>query len=137
MKPKPNPERIFDEIESSIPDDLPERVLAAVQRYRGKDNPISRPELVQAVFGRLPEGSLSNSREDRQIRRVLPDLQEKYPILSSSGKGGYYYAESADEILAYAAELKSRAIALEQKSRSLLKLAATFGQDVKQLHLPL
>lgn len=132
---KPNPKLVYADIEASIPDDLPDIVLTVIRTHRGKENPISRQDLVLAVFGKTPKGSLSNSREDRQIRRVLPALQERYPILSSSGKGGYYYAASADEIVAYAGELKSRAIALEQKSRALLRLAAVFGQDVHQIPL--
>lgn len=131
-----DPYEIFEtEIKPAIPPDLPDRVLAVVARHRGKANAITRKRLLQSVFGYLPKGDLANSREDRQMRLVLLDLQGRYPILSSSGRGGYFYAESAEEIDAYASELESRAAALHEKSRKLHRLAAQFHKDV-QMRLP-
>lgn len=131
-----DPDEIFEiEIKHAIPADLPDRVLSVVQQHRGKADAISRKGLIKNVFGYLPKGDLVNSREDRQVRLVLLDLQDKHPILSSSGKGGYFYAASADEITAYARELESRAVALHKKSKKLVRQAVRFQTQV-QMMLP-
>jgi hypothetical protein len=126
------PEIAYDEIKHSIPDGLAERVLAELQKHVGKDNRISRLALVESTCNvHLERSALANSTYDRQVRLVLDELQGRYPILSSSGAGGYYYASSADEIAAYAAELNSRAMKLLNKSKRLVRQAKRFQRDVQ------
>lgn len=121
------PEDVFKHIVSSSPRDLEQRVLAVLREHVGKKKRISRQALVQRVFGKtIARGALANSTEDRQVRVALEALQYQHPILSSSGTGGYYYAESAEEIARYAAELDSRAKKLQQKSIRLARLAARY-----------
>lgn len=130
------PETHYAEIKATVPADLPARVLAVLKEHVGKDNRISRRDLVARVFNvNMNDIDLANSTLDRQVRYVLPDLQDRYPILSTSGGGGYYYAGSEDEIQRYAAELNSRAMKLLDKSRRLIKLAKRFRKEV-QLQFP-
>lgn len=125
------PEIAYEEIKH-IPAGLAERVLSVLQQHVGKDNRITRLALIKEACGvTLEREELANSTLDRQVRLVLDDLQARYPILSSSGAGGYYYASSADEIARYAVELNSRAMKLMQKSKRLMRQAKRFQRDVQ------
>jgi hypothetical protein len=126
------PEATYNELRSSIPEDLYPKILSVLKLHIGKANRITRRELDEAVWNLDFSGvDLNNSTLDRQVREVLVKLQEDYPILSTSGGGGYYYAGSADEISRYAAELDSRAKKLLGKSRKLLKMATRFQKEVQ------
>lgn len=119
------------QVKRAMPGDLPTRVLEIIRERRGKQNFITRVELVNRVFGLslAPHAKLENLREDRQIRLAIAQLQVKYPILSSSGNGGYFYAESADEIRTFCRELESRAAQLHEKVRHLQSVSLQeFGQ---------
>lgn len=129
------PRAVYETIKITTPDDLDSRVLAVLNRHRGKEIRISRRDLVKTVYGIDPGANLANSREDRQIREAIARLQDTYPILSSSGDGGYWLPESVDEINEYAAEINSRAMKLLEKSRRLLDQANTMRFDVRQMVL--
>lgn len=120
------PETIYHRIKSLMPADLPNRVLGVLQMHRGQQNRISRIDLVNAIFGlNMPAyAKLENLTEDRQIRSAIEELQGKYPILASSGMGGYYYAASVLEINRYIREIDSRAMKLMEKSRRLQRIAS-------------
>lgn len=131
------PRAVYETIQLTTPEDLDDRILLVLQTHRGKDHRISRRSLVEAIFGIAvdPDENLANSKEDRQIREAIARLQETYPILSSSGDGGYWLPGSAEEINEYAAEINSRAMKLLEKSRRLVAQAQTLRFDVHQLGL--
>lgn len=131
------PGEIYQEIKVSIPADLPERVLEIVKTHVGKANRVTRPELVELIFG-IPraEVNLNSSSLDRQIREVIATLQGRYPIISSSGSDGYWWPESMDEVNAYAGEILSRASALYEKSENVLRAARELFHEPPQMRLP-
>lgn len=131
------PETKFEEIRATLPADLESRVLAILKTHVGREQRISRRDLVAQAFGvDMQAVDLATSTLDRQVRMALESLQDRHPVLSTSGGGGYYYASSADEIARYAAELDSRAHKLLRKSRRLVRQARRFERDI-QLQLPL
>jgi hypothetical protein len=134
---RPTPREVYQNARASAPEDLDDRVLAVMREHKGKDHAISRRSLVRAVYGiEVPiDDDLSNSLDDRNIRDSIARLQECYPIIASSGTGGYWWAKSMDEIYAYAGEINSRAKKLLDKSRKLLNSAREFFEEPQQMRL--
>lgn len=132
-----SPADVYQEIKVTIPADLPERVLEILRERIGKDNRVTRPELVELIFG-IPraEVNLYSSTLDRQIREVIATLQGRYPIISSSGSDGYWWPASMDEVNAYAGEIQSRATALFEKSQNVLRAAQQLFHEPPQMRLP-
>lgn len=108
----------------TMPADLPSRVMKELEdefkQHPGQN--ISRVNFIFRVFGVVvTKDKLTNSDEDRQIRKTLEALQlQGYPIISSSGKsGGYRLAVDDGDILPYINELESRRKNLELKIAAL------------------
>lgn len=111
---------VYEKILATMPDGLERSLMNVLQHHVGNDKRISRAMLVRMIFNRPWS---ANCTEDRQIREAISSLQKTVPVLSDSGKGGYYLASSADEIKLYAEEIVSRARELEEKARWLRSLA--------------
>jgi len=131
------PADVYAEIQITIPVDLPDHVMRIIRAHVGKNNRVTRPELVEGIFG-IPreEVNLYSSTLDRQIREVIADLQARYPIISSSGSDGYWWPETMDEVNAYAREINSRATALYEKSQNVLRSARELFHEEPQMRLP-
>ncbi len=89
-------------------DDLDNEVLGEIMLHVGKENKISRSDLISAVTGILRPNI--HGTIDRSIRESLERLSERYPILSTSEEGGgYWYASSQEEIRRVMSSYRSRA----------------------------
>ena len=94
------------------------RVRFALSFRAGKDNRISRQELVRKVFGAWALNDQSNNnRFDRMIRQAIEDLREEMLICSSSGTDGYWLAETLQDVEEIAGEY-------ERRSKSMLTKAS-------------
>lgn len=123
-----SPRDAYNQIRAETPADLDRRVLAVMLHHRGLVNRISRRALVEQVFGvsLAADDDLNSLTLDRQVRASIARLQEDYPIVGSSGDGGYFLIGSLDELDAYEREIQSRATALLDKSRRLRRSAELF-----------
>jgi len=91
-----------------INDDLRQKLIRyMVQKgYIGKEHRVTRRELAVQLLGKF------NSLNDRKIRKA----KEGAPILSTSGKAGYYLPKSRQEIEAYIQENTNRIKALQERN---------------------
>jgi hypothetical protein len=113
---------VFFEIARDLDRGIERDVMTVLAGHQGKARRVSRSALVEKI-GRLPEYRGKNLvRVDRQVRLAIVKLQEQgYPILSDSGKGGYWLAGTPEEVEATCAELLSRCEKLQDKVRNLRK----------------
>jgi hypothetical protein len=88
-----------------------------------KDRRITRQGLIMATHA-----------EDRQLRDVIADLVTQYriPILSESGKPGYWLAETEAEKQESIAELLSRAEQLTERAKALRKAEIPAAADLRR-----
>ena len=88
-----------------------------------KSSRITRQGLVNALHA-----------DDRQLRDVIADLVTNYriPILSESGKPGYWLADSDDEKQESIAELRSRAKQLNERALALEKAQVPAAKELRQ-----
>lgn len=119
------PREVYETIIASSPAGLDETVLGILRARVGRENRILRRELVRNAVGKDYE----NASADRQVRRSIARLRKLYPVMSSSGDGGYWWAATRDEVLACMAETQSRARELESRARVLQRMAERFGAE--------
>lgn len=108
-----DPRTYYINLCSEIDDELRRRLVRymAKKGYIGEENRISRKDLAVRFFGKHNPGT------DRKIRKA----KEGFPILSTSGKTGYYLPASREEIEAYVQENNKRIQALQRSNRIALK----------------
>jgi hypothetical protein len=103
---------VYDLLLKDITDEMERKLLDVLLAQAGER--ISRIDLVEAVHGldaRLlaEKVGIGNSTHDRQNRELIERLQGRdYPIVSSSGAGGYTLAADAQTTESYIAEIGSR-----------------------------
>lgn len=112
----------YEKIVATMPEGLEKQVFTVLMGHIGSENRISRECLVYKVFGvLLGKKDLHTSSHDRQVRRAIVNLQNQgAPIMSDSGKPGYYLGSAKDREVAIG-ELVRRRNALDQKIKSLKK----------------
>ncbi len=130
------PADIYAEIKATVPADLDNQVHAVLCQHTGKDNRITRRALWEAIAGHPAPDDFTSGTLDRQIREAVARLQRRYPILASSGEGGYFMAGSLDEAATYAAEIMSRATKLLDKARQIEAAALIEFSRPGQMKLP-
>jgi hypothetical protein len=114
---------VYDLLLKDITDETERRLLDVLLDQAGER--ISRIDLVEAVHGldaRLlaEKVGIGNSTHDRQNREIIERLQGRdYPIVSSSGVGGYTLAADDATTEAYIAEIGSRIEQMQAKCTAL------------------
>jgi len=114
---------IYLNIAKTMPEDLERRILILLASQPHKKR-LTRLQMILHIFGEKAlaetiKSKLQNSTYDRQIRLAIANLQEMgIPILSDSGKGGYFIGDK-DDIENYTNELVSRRDKLTQKIQYL------------------
>jgi hypothetical protein len=105
---------VYDDLLKEVTDTLERKVLTTFLEHPGAK--LLRQYLVMHIFGYWPE-NLTNNKDDRKIRVAIERLRKSWPLVSSSGCGGYRLSEDVDEINAFAAEMASRAARATEKAR--------------------
>lgn len=121
----------FDKTDEEI-----EREVRHILSYRkGKQNLISRWELVERIFGRQAAANRSNNNPfDRKIREVISAYRDIDLICSSSGAAGYWLAADMNDIEELAKELDKRAKDMLAQASHLRKRGAEkFGPQMPLL----
>lgn len=111
---------------------LETQVRAILLGHKGRENRVSRWQLVEVVFGREAATSRSNNNPyDRRIREVIAKWRDHDLIVSSSSLGGYWLAADMNDVELIAAEYVSRAREMEERARNLRKRGAeVFGPQM-------
>ena len=111
MTPRETYERIINSIT-----DMDTRKLAREMSYHvGKDNRITKAELIIFMFGKVSDTN------DRKVRLIVSDLVTNYhyPICTLSGVGGYWLAETRDEAIESAQDIESRIPDMVDRAKAL------------------
>ena len=101
---------------------LETQVRMILANHKGKENRISRWQLVEIIFGREAAANRSgNNPYDRRIRDAIAKWRDIDLIVSSSGVAGYWLAADMKDIDLIADEYVSRSREMEEKARNLRK----------------
>jgi len=120
------------DIEIKTDEQIESEVRHILSFRKGKENRISRWELVERVFGRQAAANRSNNNSyDRKIRDAINKWRDIDLIVSSSGTPGYWLAADMDDIELIAEEYVKRSREMEEKARNLRKRGAeVFGPQI-------
>jgi hypothetical protein len=102
---------------------------------KGKENKISRWQLVEQIFGREAAANRGNNNPfDRRIRQAIAKWRDTDLIVSSSGSDGYWLAVDMNDVETIAQEYVERSRKMEEKARQLRRRGAeTFGPQMPLL----
>lgn len=105
----------YENIKASIPNNLHLNIKAVLVYHVGAENAVSKEELSDKLFG------THSSTTDRQIRDAIAEMvtEDDEPIVTNTGRGGYYYAGTPEEIDENIADLQDRIIQLGKRVESL------------------
>ncbi len=130
-----NYQTIIEETPAGIQQD----VMGVLAGHVGSEQRISREKLVDTLAHDPVYRSKRRVRLDRMVRKAIADLQELgYPILSDSGKGGYWLAGNKEEVEGMLREIGSRVVHLGKKYSALARAGKrTFAMDGPAVQLRL
>lgn len=119
-------------MEKNDREELESQVRHILSFHKGRENRISRWELVEKIFGREAAADRSgNNPFDRKIRDVIAKYRDIDFIVSSSGSDGYWLAADYNDIETIAQEYVNRSRQMEEKARNLrTRGAETFGPQM-------
>jgi hypothetical protein len=111
---------------------LETQVRAILLSHKGKEQRISRWELVTRIFGVEAAANRSNNNiYDRRIREAIAKWRDHDLIVSSSSQGGYWLAADMQDVELIAEEYVSRSREMEARARNLRKRGAeVFGPQL-------
>ncbi len=112
--------------------EIERQVLYILSLHKGKENRISRWELVEKIFGPQAAANRSNNNPfDRKIREIIASYRDTYLIVSSSGVAGYWLAADMEDVETIAQEYVDRSREMEQHARDLRRRGAEkFGPQI-------
>ncbi len=113
-------------------EEIARQVRFILSFHKGRENRISRWELVEKVFGREAAANRGNNNPfDRQIREVVAKYRDTDLIVSSSGTDGYWLAADMNDVDAIAQEYVNRSREMEERARNLRRRGAeVFGPQM-------
>lgn len=116
-----------------MPVGLAKDVMKILTEHVGSDRRIRRAHLVAMLRLLGAYKGKAWVRMDRMVRLAIAELQEKgYPVLSDSGRGGYWLASGPEEIEGMCREIESRDEKLQDKARALRRTGKRAWVDEKQ-----
>lgn len=115
-----------------VKDELERQVRSILSFHKGRENRISRWELVEKIFGREAAADRSNNNPfDRRIRDAISKYRDTDFIVSYSGTDGYWIASDYNDIETIAQEYVNRSREMEKKARDLrARGAEKFGPQM-------
>lgn len=115
------------------PEEVERQVRYILSKHIGKENPVSRWELVERIFGREAAANRGNNNPfDRQIREIIEKYRVDDLIVSSSNGAGYWLAANMTEIEIIAAEYEKRSKNMLWKASRLRERGIEkFGPQMK------
>ena len=105
----------YEDIKARTPENIHLNIKAVLVYHVGAENAVSKEELSDKLFG------THSSTTDRQIRDAIAEMvtEDDEPIVTNTGRGGYYYAGTPEEIDMNIADLQDRINQLERRIESL------------------
>ena len=105
----------YENIKARTPDNIHLNIKAVLVYHVGEENALSKEELSIKLFG------IHTATTDRQIRDAIAEMvtEDDEPIVTNTGRGGYYYAGTPEEIDENIADLQDRIIQLGKRVESL------------------
>ena len=121
MKPKD----FYDQLIANMPAGIERAMLRCLSFHIGKDNAISKPDLLRA----LKQSGFAV--HERQARLTIEELRNNGHLIgASSGEGGYYIIADMGEWEAYQREERSRAEKILVRLRAQEQQAKTYFRGV-------
>lgn len=116
-------------------EEVEQEVRGILSFHKGRENAISRWQLVEIVFGREAAADRGgNNPFDRQIRKVVEKFRDVDMICSTSGARGYWIASNMNDIEELADVFEKMAKGyLKKKARIIEHGQREFGGQMELL----
>ncbi len=115
------PARFYEEEVQALDPGLVRATLSVLRFHAGKQNAITKPNLLADLRRLGFTGGLTYTTAERQVRAAIKELRNMgHLVCSSSGDGGYYMAQDWQEFDEFIeVELRSKIIDMSQTMRAL------------------
>jgi len=107
-------------------------IVAEVKRHRGPDAAIRRDELLYALREHRPLAGLSDRGMRAAIQKLRFSTRDGARICSTTSyPGGYYYAETNEQLEAFLRQDRHRAKELWQRANRQARAAGLKGKELQ------